>query len=209
MSSEIRDLRLNPQKRNKIILERCIEMLTRRKLLQDKELINNKKHVVDSYDEINHLCDFSNSDLNCKIRIIGEKVTTLNKINGLYQLLDNNQDTLLIIIVHDIQLKPFKEILEFPNTEVFWIHEFIIDPINHHFTPEHRKLEPEEKDMFISEYKTKLKDLPRIDKTDFVVRYYNFKVGDYIEIKRNSISSGIAIAYRVVVNCSLDKLFAK
>ena len=46
-----------------------LEMLTRRKLLQDKELINNKKHVVDSYDEINHLSDFSNSDLNCKIRI--------------------------------------------------------------------------------------------------------------------------------------------
>jgi DNA-directed RNA polymerase subunit H (RpoH/RPB5) len=184
-------------------------MLTKRDLISEKDLNINQKLAVDSYDEINHLCTFNNGKFDCKIKIISEKVTTINKINGLYQLLDNNQDTLLIIIVHDIQLKPFKEILEFPNTEVFWIHEFIIDPINHHFTPEHRKLEPEEKEMFISEYKTKLKDLPRIDKTDFVVRYYNFKVGDYIEIKRNSISSGIAIAYRVVVNCSLDKLFAK
>ena len=99
--------------------------------------------------------------------------------------------------------------MDYPKTEIFWVKEFFINPIEHVFTPKIRPLDTEEKQRILEEYDLKLRDLPKMEKTDFEARYFNLKVGDIVEIIRPSIASGEAVFYRLVVNTSWDKLFAK
>lgn len=209
LTKSFKDLRLNSQKRDQLIIKKCVEMLGHRNLLNKDDFETNYKIALESYDELTHLCSFNTPKLSFKVRIINEKVSTLNKISGLTQLLDSEQDILKLIVVQDIQLKPFSDIIEYSNAEVFWIHELIIDPVNHIITPKHIPLTNEEKENVLKEYEVKKKDLPRIDITDFMVRYYKLSEGDIFEIHRISIASGEAVTYRLVTKCSWEKLFLK
>lgn len=206
-TTSFKNLQLNPLKRDQKIITKCMEMLMNRKLFKEKDFDKYCKEALESYDELTHLCSYESPNLSFKIKIINDKVSTLNKVGGLTQLLDANQNILKLIIVQDIQPKPFKEIIEYPNSEVFWIREMIIDPKNHIITPKHVPLSSEEKEQVFEEYNLKKIEIPKIDKTDFMTRYYNMKVGDLFEIHRISIASGEAVSYRIVSNCSWDKLF--
>jgi DNA-directed RNA polymerase subunit H (RpoH/RPB5) len=211
----IRDLRFFPKERNHKIFKVIAQMLVHRNLLTE----DNKKHAVDilnsSFDTTTQVACYDqpnkvgSAGLQFKIKFVSEKVSTINKVAGLLSFIETNQDMLTFIIINDIYLKPFKEIMDYPNTEIFWVKEFFINPIAHVFMPKIKPLNSDEKQRVLDEYDIKLKDLPKMEKIDFEARYYNLKCGDIIEITRPSIASGEAVFYRIVVNTSWDKLFAK
>lgn len=203
----IKDIRFFPLERNKKIFTVIIKMLVHRGLLSMEQIDNVIESLISSFDQTNQVVTCNNNEVKFKIKIITDKVSTINKIPGLLSFIENNQDTLTFIIVEDIYLKPFKDIIEYPNTEIFWIKELLRNPIEHVFFPSIKPLNPTEKQQFLEEYDIKLKDLPRMDKVDFIARYYNLNCGDIIEITRPSIASGISVCYRVITNCSWDKLF--
>lgn len=203
----IRDIRFEPAKKERLVLKNCIKMLFNRNLIEAQQLNEVTEHAISDYDDITHACTVKLKSETVRIKIVNEKISTVNKINGLSQFLETKQEDRRIIICEDIILRAFKEINEYPLTEVFWIQEFIIDPVNHFLTPKHVPLSTEEKEIFLKEYNIKPRDIPRIEKIDPIVRYYNLQVGDVVKIIRPSIASGESVAYRIVTNCSWDKLF--
>jgi len=200
----IRDIRFEPAKKERLVVLNCLKMFENRGYIDD----HTELFKTVEYDDMAHSCTVQLSNEKAIIRIIGEKVSTIGKIPGLQQFLENNQEVTKIIIVEDILARPFKDMLEYAKTEIFWISEFIIDPVNHYLTPKHIPLTTEEKEQFLKEYNIKLKDIPRIEKIDPMVRYYNVQIGDIIKIVRPSIASGEAVSYRIVTNCAWEKLFA-
>ena len=94
------------------------------------------------------------------------------------------------MIVDDISFKPFKELIEFPKVEVFRMREIFLDPFHHIYIPTVRVLDTSEKDRFLNEMGIQVKELPRIEKVDAMARYLNLQVGDIIEIRRPSTTSG-------------------
>lgn len=203
----IKDIRFFPLERNNKIFTVILKMLVHRGLLNENKIDTILADLNSKFDQTNQIVNCDSTELKFKIKIITDKVSTINKIPGLLSFIENNQDTLTFIIVEDIYLKPFKEIIEYPNTEIFWIKELLRNPIEHVFFPSFKPLNSDEKQKFLNEYDIKLKDLPRMEKVDFIARYYNLSCGDIIEITRPSIASGVSICYRVIVNCSWDKLF--
>jgi DNA-directed RNA polymerase subunit H (RpoH/RPB5) len=211
----IRDLRFFPKERNHKIFKGIAQMLVDRNLIED----NNKEHAIQmldtSFDTVTQVACYDvqgkpgTQGLQFKVKFVSDKVSTINKITGLLSFIETNQDILNFIIINDIYLKPFKEIMDYPKTEIFWVKEFFQNPIQHVFTPKIRPLDSEEKQRILEEYDLKLRDLPKMEKTDFEARYFNLKLGDIVEIIRPSIASGEAVFYRLVVNSSWDKLFAK
>jgi DNA-directed RNA polymerase subunit H (RpoH/RPB5) len=203
----IKDLRFFPTERNNKIFRVLVRMLINRQLANDTDFESIIDILNSSFDQLTQSVSYDGDSLKFKIKFVTDKISTINKISGLLSFIESNQDILTFILVDEIYLKPFKEIIEYPNTEIFRIKELLRDPINHIFYPSFRPLNQIEKQTYLEEYDVKLKDIPRIEKIDFIVRYYNLKCGDIIEITRPSIASGQAISYRVVVNCSWDKLF--
>jgi len=179
------------------VLKNSIKMLINRGLLTG----NYEKYFKDASSKVT-------SDLEFKIKeekktyivkFIYTKLTTIRKIPGIEDFLNANKDAHKIIIVKDITQKAQKQFLEYPNTEVFWESELMINIVDCDVVPEHIVLTPEEKDKCMEDYQIKKKDMAHIYASDPVARYYNMKVGDVVKILRPSITSGYAVTYRIVV----------
>lgn len=72
--------------------------------------------------------------------------------------------------------------------------------LTHNLVPEHRILNDEEKQKLLNKFDIKLIQLPKINLKDPVVKLIKAKVGDVLEIKRNSSTAGESNYYRVVIS---------
>lgn len=70
----------------------------------------------------------------------------------------------------------------------------------HSFVPKHKVMSEEEANKLMQKYKVTIQDLPKILRTDAAIQELDAKVGDVIEITRDSEIVGKAKYYRVVVN---------
>lgn len=84
------------------------------------------------------------------------------------------------------------------HVELFDEKEVLINITHHELVPKHRPLSADEKKAFLE--KTNLKDaqLPRIQKSDPVVRYLGVDVGTVLEITRKSETADRYVTYRLV-----------
>ena len=119
---------------------------------------------------------------------------------GLIDFLKLNKDTNKIVIVSNINKKAYKQIKEYPNTEIFWDYELLTNLIDFVYIPKHVLLTEEEMKTFENKYFSTKRETPKLDNLDPVARYYNLKVNDIIKIIRPSINSGYTISYRRVIN---------
>ena len=102
--------------------------------------------------------------------------------------------------------KVFKQAHEnYPNSEVFFLHEFMEDIPSKDFIPQHSILNSTDKDELLQHIN--IKNLKRIFSTDMMSRYFNAKVGDVFKIRRLNVTSGHGVDYRVVVPGKIDMLF--
>lgn len=142
------------------------------------------------------------------VKIVMETVRTMTRSPAVLEFAEDNEDEMRIIIVHNILQQAYKHLIKIKGVEIFWIFEFYNDLFSNKLIPKFRLLNSDETQAVLTEYKIRLRDLPKMDKCDFVVRYMGYKVGNLVEVQRPSITSGVSVAYRVVVDAHVDKLFA-
>ena len=96
--------------------------------------------------------------------------------------------------------KKIEELLTY-NIHVFLESEMAYDPTEHWLVPAHRPLGVEEQRGFLERNKISIDQIPIILATDMISRYYGFKPGQVIEIKRANLYETLvqeSLSYRVV-----------
>ena len=77
--------------------------------------------------------------------------------------------------------------------------ELLVDVTEPRLVPAHALLSPEDRQALLDRYKLRAEQLPRIQRTDPVARYYGLKVGDVVKIVRPSETAGRYVTYRVCI----------
>lgn len=189
-----------------ILLKNTLLMLEERGILKKKD---HKKNLKNLYNQIKDDMLFNISDNKTKvgIRIVKYKVTSITKVEGIDQFLNDKTYNERIIIFKEMNQKTFKQLISYKNTQPFWEKDLMMNIIDHNYVPKHYVLTEEEKIEFIKSYQITRDTLPKIKLYDAISRYYNMKVGDIVQITRKNILSGEELFYRVVVPSVPQDLF--
>ena len=187
---------------HQMIFENALKMLWRRNLISNYKSILSKNLEITSNKEIKLKLDDGSF---ASIYIVNGKVTSISNNSPIDEYLKDT-NILKILVIEDPSKRVFKQVIEdYPNTNIFFFHDFMEDIPSKNIIPIHNLLTDEEKNELLSNFKNN--NLKKIFTTDMMSRYFDAKVDDIFRIERLNITSGKGVDYRVVVQGKLDLLF--
>jgi len=122
-------------------------------------------------------------------------------IRSYYSLMETNLVQRAIIVAQGMtsfakqalgEMSPKYKLEQFTETEL------LVNITSHQLVPTHTKLSKDEKRALLDRYKLKDSQLPRIQVSDPVARYYGLERGEVVKIIRTSETAGKYITYRLV-----------
>lgn len=142
------------------------------------------------------------------IKVFNFKVTNIKK-NGLLNIYNSHKDKKIIFIVETISSKLYTEIVtSYDNIEIFLINDIIHNCYENILQCKYKLLNKEEVDVLKKNYSIfDSKIIPKIKKSDIIVRLFNAKVNDIFQITRFDSQFGKDIFYRIVINSNYDDIF--
>ena len=190
------------KEKHQMIFENALKMLWRRNLISNYKSILSKNLEITSNKEIKLKLDDGSF---ASIYIVNGKVTSISNNSPIDEYLKDT-NILKILVIEDPSKRVFKQVIEdYPNTNIFFFHDFMEDIPSKNIIPIHNLLTNEEKNELLSNFKNN--NLKKIFTTDMMSRYFDAKVDDIFRIERLNITSGKGVDYRVVVQGKLDLLF--
>lgn len=143
------------------------------------------------------------------IKIFTSKVNNFKK-NGLQAFHTSNKDKKVIFIIENISLKLYTEILQsYDNIEIFLIGDLFYDLTHNVLQPKYELLSNEEKHIFKKNYDIYNEYLiPKIKKSDIIVRFFNAQVNDVLKITRFNNDYGKDTYYRIVIESNYNDIFS-
>lgn len=213
MSGALQNVGLNAEA-SKIFRVRktCLRMLSKRGYIVDDAALN---MTTDSFKT-----KFGDTPSRENLTILVEKVNDstdqllvffpeeekvgVKPIKTYCQRMKNDQIMHAIIVVK-VNLTPFAKtaIKEMTmrgfRVEYFRDAELLVDITEHKLVPEHVVLTQNQKLELLERYRLKPNQLPRIQISDPIARYYGLKNGEVVKIIRPSETAGRYITYRICV----------
>lgn len=207
MSNKLVAIEYNYDEKKNAILLNILKMLSERKLLSKQKIDKLYSKLKDiMVDDMVYDIKVDSGKI-YSVKINEYKITTINKVTSIIDFLNTNKDNNKIMVVSDLNKKAYKQLMEYPNTEVFWDYECMTNLIDYVYIPKHILLSDEEKNVFETKYFSTKRETPKIESTDPVARYYNMKVNDIVKIIRPSIMSGYTVSYRRVIKAPISRIF--
>ncbi len=180
-------------------------MLSERGFIKKESIESIHTNLLKKYsDKLTFSIKTDKKEATFAVLFITQKITTINKVHEVEEFFKNNESNNKIFVVSEVSQKVVKQLYEFPNTEIFYDSQLMINLIDHDIFPKHEVLTEEEANQLLENYKIKKYNLSKIKVTDAGSRYYGLKVGDIVRIVRPSQTSGYNVAYRVVVSAPLS-----
>ena len=111
-----------------------------------------------------------------------------------------SENTQVIVCAFSRPTYMAKQVLLDNNVEFFETSHLLQNITKHSLVPQHSKLSAKEVQQLLSGVRCALSQLPKILRSDPVVRYYDFPVDSVIRIARKSGRQPKTYAYRVVID---------
>jgi len=92
-----------------------------------------------------------------------------------------------------MEMAPKYKLEQFTETEL------LVNITEHQLVPKHNKLTPDERKQLLQRYKLTPAQLPRMQVSDPVARYFGLERGEVVKIVRASETAGRYVTYRLVV----------
>jgi len=131
--------------------------------------------------------------------ITSEKSIGVSEIRSLLKRAEKEKAN-EVHIVSDAPLTPqAKKVVAEEGIRYMSMRNVLIDILQHELVPKHEILSEDEKARLANELKIELSQLPKIRRTDPVIKILGGKPGDVVRIYRRSPTAGTSIYYRLVV----------
>ncbi|KAI3438257.1 hypothetical protein D9Q98_000693 [Chlorella vulgaris] len=193
------------------IRKTCLEMLTDRGyLITEEELAATREQFVEKFgpetrrDELTIMASKKDDPTEQVFVFFPEEPKVGVKTIKLLAERMRNEGVQRAIMVTQANMTPFakqclSEMAPKYYIELFQEAEMLVNITKHSLVPQHRILTRDEKQTLLDRYKVKDTQLPRIQFSDPVARYFGMTRGQVVRIVRPSETAGRYVTYRLCV----------